>query len=335
MQISSSSTSPNNEEAGTATTNIYEKSEVKTTEVSMLKRIPNDGGKISFNVLKQKTTKVVAQNKLIGKHDDDEEEEEADEEERSRKRGILSLEDGVIVSSEQPKKKKEKSFIIPVLRLSSEAQIIRLRNLVDEGTATEQDKARLALLLDTFEEAHFQAKTAGVSLPATVVVPDDADPDYDSMPVGEFGLAFLRGCGWKDDKSAIGKTNAQVVPLKVSKPRPKGLGLGATLPELSVEMKSNKEMSRNGEVEEIRALGKNSFVKCLGGLYKGSYGQVKSMDEENSSIFVELTWPANKGKIVRMSQFVVECISTREYNTQLRKKDRISVENGARKQPRV
>lgn len=55
----------------------------------------------------------------------------------------------------------------------------------------------------------------------TIVEPDELDPDYESMPVGEFGLAFLRGCGWKNETSAIGKTNAQAVPLRITKPRPK------------------------------------------------------------------------------------------------------------------
>jgi hypothetical protein len=57
----------------------------------------------------------------------------------------------------------------------------------------------------------------------TIVLPDDVNPDYDSMPVSEFGLAFLRGCGWKNELSAIGRTNAQAVPLRLSKPRPKVL----------------------------------------------------------------------------------------------------------------
>lgn len=52
-------------------------------------------------------------------------------------------------------------------------------------------------------------------------MPDDIDPDYGSMPVGEFGLAFLRGCGWKNESSAIGRTNARAVPLPRIKPRPK------------------------------------------------------------------------------------------------------------------
>lgn len=65
------------------------------------------------------------------------------------------------------------------------------------------------------------ASAAGLQTGPTVVVADDADPDYESMPVGEFGLAFLRGCGWKDESSCIGKSNPQAVPLRVTAPRPK------------------------------------------------------------------------------------------------------------------
>lgn len=49
------------------------------------------------------------------------------------------------------------------------------------------------------------------------------------MPIEEFGLAFLRGYGWKKDEG-IGRTNKKVVPLRVSENRPKGLGLGVKFP---------------------------------------------------------------------------------------------------------
>ncbi len=53
------------------------------------------------------------------------------------------------------------------------------------------------------------------------------DPDYGSVPIEHFGMAILRGCGWNDG-DGIGKTNRQVVPLRLPQLRPKGLGLGAT-----------------------------------------------------------------------------------------------------------
>ncbi|KAK6638237.1 hypothetical protein RUM44_008666 [Polyplax serrata] len=58
----------------------------------------------------------------------------------------------------------------------------------------------------------------------------DTDPspeniDYDQVPVGAFGMAMLRGMGWKPD-SGIGKEPRLVAPVS-PKVRPKGLGLGA------------------------------------------------------------------------------------------------------------
>jgi hypothetical protein len=42
------------------------------------------------------------------------------------------------------------------------------------------------------------------------------------------------------------------------------------------------------------------------------------MDEENSSVFVELAWPPNKlGKTIRVSQFAVEVISSAEYQAKI------------------
>ena len=53
-----------------------------------------------------------------------------------------------------------------MLRLSNQAQIDRLKKLAQDGTATEQDLARLSLLIesvgDSFDE--IQAQTEGVCL---------------------------------------------------------------------------------------------------------------------------------------------------------------------------
>ena len=43
-------------------------------------------------------------------------------------------------------------FVIPVLRLSNQSQIARLKKLVEEGNATAQDRARLELLLESVGE---------------------------------------------------------------------------------------------------------------------------------------------------------------------------------------
>lgn len=57
---------------------------------------------------------------------------------------------------------------------------------------------------------------------------NDEEADYDQIPIEEFGIAFLKGCGWKEGMG-IGKNATQPVKLKIPVPRPKGLGLGAKI----------------------------------------------------------------------------------------------------------
>ncbi|NXV56950.1 GPKOW protein, partial [Molothrus ater] len=55
---------------------------------------------------------------------------------------------------------------------------------------------------------------------------DTTPQDYEAVPVGQFGLAMLRGMGWKQGQG-IGRTFPRVVPPLEQRPRPRGLGLGA------------------------------------------------------------------------------------------------------------
>jgi len=59
--------------------------------------------------------------------------------------------------------------------------------------------------------------------------------DYDRVPVSDFGLAMLRGMGWKAEEG-IGLKNKRVVEMREPEVRPRGLGLGAERPQ------SNKDI---------------------------------------------------------------------------------------------
>lgn len=50
--------------------------------------------------------------------------------------------------------------------------------------------------------------------------------DYAQIPVEQYGMAMLRGMGWRAD-IGIGKTNRQVTQAMEINIRPRGLGLGA------------------------------------------------------------------------------------------------------------
>ncbi|NXE44097.1 GPKOW protein, partial [Ptilorrhoa leucosticta] len=61
---------------------------------------------------------------------------------------------------------------------------------------------------------------------AVATGPPPTFQDYEAVPVGQFGLAMLRGMGWSQDQG-IGRTFPRVVPPLEHRPRPRGLGLGA------------------------------------------------------------------------------------------------------------
>lgn len=89
------------------------------------------------------------------------------------------------------------------------------------------------------------------------------------MPISDYGLALLRGMGWKEG-IAIGKNSSTSATISVPELRPKGLGLGATKVVQS-EMPAKKAVDKDGK-ELI--LEKGGFAKIIAGAQKGNYCEV-------------------------------------------------------------
>jgi len=87
--------------------------------------------------------------------------------------------------------------------------------------------------------------------------------DYDSVPIIDFGLAMLRGMGWKDEKNKK-KDNKLDGPVL----RPKGMGLGAD------KMAKPSEPLIQPALDEVLEIRKNACIKILAGKHKDAYGQV-------------------------------------------------------------
>ncbi|KAI8802578.1 DExH-box splicing factor binding site-domain-containing protein [Cladochytrium replicatum] len=66
--------------------------------------------------------------------------------------------------------------------------------------------------------------------------------DYQAIPIEEFGLAYLRGAGWKEG-TAIGKNRNGLLEPITYESRPDRLGLGA---KVAPEMKKSGDKSKNG-----------------------------------------------------------------------------------------
>lgn len=95
--------------------------------------------------------------------------------------------------------------------------------------------------------------------------------DYEEIPIVHFGMAMLRGMGFKEEPSAK-KGAAAADPTKVDGPmlRPKGMGLGA---DKMIKAKPLLVAPAKDEVLEIR---KSANVRMLSGKYKDQYGTVSN-----------------------------------------------------------
>ena len=139
---------------------------------------------------------------------------------------------------------------------------------------------------------------------------DDADgpkaevstmEDYENVPIEQFGMAMLRGMGFKEGEG-IGGFKKEVVPIFDPQVRPKGLGLGASRP------KKNQKVAKEGE--EKLELKKGAHVKIESGVNKGLYGEVEGLDEENGRVIVKLALSKNTTSV---SENIIELVSKTEF----------------------
>lgn len=124
--------------------------------------------------------------------------------------------------------------------------------------------------------------------------------DYENIPVGDFGVAMLRGMGWAPGKG-IGKNEKLVTP-SLPTLRPKGMGLGAdTVLKSSLETKpSNKDLK----------MVKKSFIRVIAGQHKDSYGQIEGFDDETGRLIVKL---ALKNISISLNEFMVQLVDDVEF----------------------
>ena len=102
--------------------------------------------------------------------------------------------------------------------------------------------------------------------------------DYEKIPVEEFGLAMLRGMGWKPGEAVGGKMKQVIAPLEVSI-RPKGMGLGAESAMSKSSKANSKSSTTNVNPEELEF--KQGCHVCVEvGNYIGYYGKVETIDDD-------------------------------------------------------
>ncbi|PAV69568.1 hypothetical protein WR25_02073 [Diploscapter pachys] len=269
--------------------------------------------KIAFEIKQKHDVKItiapVLHKQITAAHDGSDEERETEElleeEKRAKKRRLTHFEGGQAIGDAEAKKGPA---MIPMV-VEKDWRIVRLLEMEKEGKLTDEDRAKLALLTEAqpFQPDENQDGSS-IKIDETKEDKDTADADYSEMPVENFGLAILRGCGWKDGEG-IGK-NPKVVPLRILDRRPKGLGLGAKVPS---EAEQNGKSANGKEAsEDDKQLKPGACVKVIQHRkYTGMYGKIESLDEDNNSAFVRLE--LDKKNIVTISAYCLQRVSTKEY----------------------
>ncbi|XP_049823356.1 G-patch domain and KOW motifs-containing protein [Aethina tumida] len=135
----------------------------------------------------------------------------------------------------------------------------------------------------------------------------EAEPtldDYENVPINDFGLAMLRGMGWKDG-DGIGKNPAKNSLSKPPDLRPKGLGLGANR-----QIKENKPKSAVDKNGKELILIKGAFAKIIAGANKGHYCEVQGLDDEGSRVIVKTSL---KNEILNVNEFLLVPVTKEEF----------------------
>ena len=88
--------------------------------------------------------------------------------------------------------------------------------------------------------------------------------------------------------------------------RPKGLGLGASVPKNN--KKDSSSTSKSGDKIEELVLKKGAYVRIQSGKYKGQYGEVEGLDEENARVVVRI-----HGECVSVSENIINLVDKAEF----------------------
>ncbi|XP_062247795.1 G-patch domain and KOW motifs-containing protein [Platichthys flesus] len=141
------------------------------------------------------------------------------------------------------------------------------------------------------------------------------EADYESIPVAAYGIAMLKGMGWKKEEG-IGRTFKQDVKPIESKLRPRGLGLGADRTQIQdLEPTRHKRPPKPGEErekeEEQLKMVTGGCVLVVSGAHKELYGKIEGVDPENARVVVKL---AIGGKTATISQHALKVIERKEYD---------------------
>ncbi|OBS81144.1 hypothetical protein A6R68_20666 [Neotoma lepida] len=224
-------------------------------------------------------------------------------------------------SRRQPLPKSSKSSSETRTVLPSDGVLsLAVKELIEESKKSLQERENAGvdptLTIPMIQKGCNPSGEGTDSEPQAETAPEEAD--YEAVPVEAYGLAMLRGMGWKPGKG-IGSTFSQVVKPRVNSLRPKGLGLGANLMEAQAltstgsrhpprpdgDQKKDKEGQPQGLIP-------GGAVVVLSGPYRGLYGKVEGLDPDNVRAMIRL---AVGNRIVTVSEYCLQPVSQQEFDS--------------------
>ncbi|KAL1490246.1 hypothetical protein ABEB36_012973 [Hypothenemus hampei] len=127
--------------------------------------------------------------------------------------------------------------------------------------------------------------------------------DYESVPISDYGLALLRGMGWKEGMG-IGRNVSKTASVSVPELRPKGLGLGASK---LIQKESNRPQDKDGNELVLKT---GAFAKVIAGPQKDNYCEVQGFDEDAGRVVVKV-YP--KGEILNINEIMLMVTTKEEF----------------------
>ena len=144
---------------------------------------------------------------------------------------------------------------------------------------------------------------------------DIENADYEQVPIEEFGMAVLRGMGYKEE-TGLGITNKKQANVFVPESRPRGLGLGADrkILEKINQLKRNLKQAGIDEKDDL-CYEKGAFVLIEKGLHQDQYGTIESIEEDTARLTVSLAIGGTnrKKEVISISQYNVKLVTEKEY----------------------
>uniref|UniRef100_A0A8V5GW69 G-patch domain and KOW motifs-containing protein n=1 Tax=Melopsittacus undulatus TaxID=13146 RepID=A0A8V5GW69_MELUD len=139
--------------------------------------------------------------------------------------------------------------------------------------------------------------------PSPPIAPPEGPQDYAAVPVQAFGLAMLRGMGWRQGEG-IGRTFKRVVKPLEQRLRPRGLGLGA-----DPAPPGAPRPPRGGVGEDPNGGGlKVGAVVCIeAGPHRDMVGKVEGLEPETGRAVVRLELGGQAVTVNQYSLRLGEC----------------------------